>query len=103
MNDGVGRVTEELNLIVAGGEAKRESLGPIGALVIGDCARTGWLDGGGVMLVERGAGDPSEDLCRLVVEVGLSGGGVEGTFISEDGSVLALAIVAFLNESQVIV
>ena len=84
MADVVGRVAEGLNLMVAGGEARRGSFRPMEFRAAGDWARTGWLEGGGVMLVENGTGEAREVfIVSLRADLGLFGGGVEGTFISK--------------------
>ena len=57
------------------------------------------------MLWDRGAGEAREDfMVSLKVDLGLSGGGVEGTLISEPGGPASvIAIVALFNRPQVTV
>ena len=59
------------------------SSGAVWARGVCDRARTGWVEGGGVILDEGGGGDVKADLSSFAVDSSATiGGGVEGMRIS---------------------
>ena len=104
MVSALGRLSEAFTLIVAGGEDKARSLGIACNRGVDCCTRVGCVEGGGVMLAERGGGDAKPAFSwERVVDASppeVWGGGVDGIWMlvlrsaSDLGSVLLLAIVS---------